>query len=162
MRTVDLTPFRHLYPFRSRYMDINGFRYHYLDEGSGAPIVMVHGNPTWSFYYRSLVQALSPDFRTIVPDHIGCGLSEKPDAGRYGYRLRNRVDDLEVFICPSTGQAAPAAGGVGSGSSYIYHLGLTEASASTEPLLEDSPDNHAGAGKNVLYVGGHVKWIPAD
>ncbi len=98
MTAVDLTDFRHLYPFQSRYMDINGFTYHYLDEGSGAPIVMVHGNPTWSFYYRSLVRALSPHFRTIAPDHIGCGLSEKPDAKSYGYRLRNRVEDLEVFL----------------------------------------------------------------
>jgi len=98
MQTVDLTPFRHLYPFQSRFMDVNGFACHYLDEGSGAPIVMVHGNPTWSFYFRSLIQALSADFRTIAPDHIGCGLSEKPCAKRYGYRLRNRVQDLEAFL----------------------------------------------------------------
>ncbi len=98
MREVDLTPFRHLYPFRSRYMSVNGFNYHYLDEGAGEPIVMLHGNPTWSFYYRSLIHSLSPHFRTIAPDHVGCGLSEKPDPKRYGYRLRNRVDDLEVFL----------------------------------------------------------------
>ena len=79
-------------------MTVNGFDYHYLDEGAGEPIVMVHGNPTWSFYYRSLIQALSLHFRTIAPDHIGCGLSEKPDSKRYPYRLRNRVDDLEAFL----------------------------------------------------------------
>jgi prepilin-type N-terminal cleavage/methylation domain-containing protein/prepilin-type processing-associated H-X9-DG protein len=72
----------------------------------------------------------------------------------------NYLDDLEAFVCPSTGHSAPEGGG--SGSDYIYHSGLTEASPSTAPLAEDSPDNHAGAGKNVLYVGGHVKWIPTD
>jgi haloalkane dehalogenase len=79
-------------------MDLNGLKYHYLDEGSGDPILMLHGNPTWSFYYRELVKALSPNFRTIAPDHIGCGLSDKPTEERYDYRLKNRVNDLEVFI----------------------------------------------------------------
>ena len=51
---------------------------HYLDEGRGEPVVMLHGNPTWSFYYRNLVLALSSRYRAIVPDHIGCGLSDKP------------------------------------------------------------------------------------
>lgn len=88
----------HLYPFTSHYMFINGFRYHYLDEGCGRPVVMLHGNPTWSFYYRRLVQALSSNFRTLAPDHIGCGLSDKPDPDLYGYRLENRIADLEAFI----------------------------------------------------------------
>ena len=51
---------------------------HYLDEGAGDPVVMLHGNPTWSFYYRNLVLALRDNYRCIVPDHIGCGLSDKP------------------------------------------------------------------------------------
>jgi haloalkane dehalogenase len=79
-------------------MVINGFNYHYVDEGSGEPVVMVHGNPTWSFYYRGLIKALSSRYRTIVPDHIGCGLSDKPDGDAYDYKLINRVDDLEVLI----------------------------------------------------------------
>jgi len=74
----------------------------------------------------------------------------------------NYIDDLEVFVCPSTGNAAPSAGGIASGTDYIYHSGLTEAAASTEPLLEDKEGNHGQAGKNVLYVGGHVKWVSAD
>ena len=61
-----------------RDLDRQGLRLHYLDEGSGDPVVMVHGNPTWSFYYRNLVEALAGEYRTIVPDHIGCGRSEKP------------------------------------------------------------------------------------
>ena len=59
---------------------------------------MVHGNPTWSFYFRDLVKSLSEEFRTIAPDHIGCGLSDKPDSHRYGYRLESRVNDLENLL----------------------------------------------------------------
>ena len=66
-QTLDRSAFQQLYPFRSNYLDIDGLAYHYLDEGSGDPIIMVHGNPTWSFYYRCLVTALSPRYRTIVP-----------------------------------------------------------------------------------------------
>lgn len=47
-----------LYPFANRYMLLNGYRYHYVDEGMGHPIVMVHGNPTWSFYYRKLIKTV--------------------------------------------------------------------------------------------------------
>jgi cis-3-alkyl-4-acyloxetan-2-one decarboxylase len=87
-----------LYPFRSNYFEINGLNYHYLDEGSGEPVVMVHGNPTWSFYYRNLIQSLSGSYRTIAPDHIGCGLSDKPDDSRYSYTLESRVNDLEKLL----------------------------------------------------------------
>jgi len=59
---------------------------------------MVHGNPTWSFYYRNLVNGLSHGYRTIVPDHLGCGLSHKPGVGQYDYRLKSRVEDFETFI----------------------------------------------------------------
>src|SRR5436305_2156201 len=81
-----------------RDFDRGGLRLHYLDEGDGEPVVMVHGNPTWSFYYRHLVEALSPSHRVIVPDHIGCGLSDKPDDSRYAYTLASRVDDLEALL----------------------------------------------------------------
>ena len=64
-------------------MDLNGLKYHYLDEGAGAPIVMIHGNPTWSFYYRELIKALAGQYRAIAPDHIGCGLSDKPAVSEY-------------------------------------------------------------------------------
>lgn len=98
VKKVNTSDFRRLYPFRSRYMDLNGLRYHYLDEGAGDPIVMVHGNPTWSFYFRSLIKELSPQYRAIAIDHIGCGLSDKPDTTRYDYRLKSRVNDLETLI----------------------------------------------------------------
>jgi haloalkane dehalogenase len=97
-KPIDISGFRHLYPFNSHYQDLKGLRYHYIDEGEGDPIVMLHGNPTWSFYFRELIKALSPPYRSIVPDHIGCGLSDKPDIKNYDYRLKNRVDDLEVLI----------------------------------------------------------------
>ena len=87
-----------LYPFESHFLDLKGLKYHYLDEGSGDPVVMVHGNPSWSFYYRNLVSALKDSYRTIVPDHIGCGLSDKPNDSDYPYTLKQRVDDLEVLL----------------------------------------------------------------
>lgn len=95
---VDISPFYHLYPFKSNFLSINGFQYHYLDEGYGKPIVMIHGNPTWSFYYRNLVKAFSSTYRIIVPDHIGCGLSDKPPESNYPYRFDNRVSDLTTFL----------------------------------------------------------------
>lgn len=89
---------KNLYPFESHWLDLDGLRYHYVDEGQGDPVVMLHGNPTWSFYYRNLITALSDRYRTIAPDHIGCGLSDKPDDESYDYTLSRRVDDLEVLL----------------------------------------------------------------
>ena len=97
-KPVDISKLRHLYPFKANYLNINGFNYHYVDEGHGDPVVMVHGNPTWSFYFRELIKALSSQCRTIVPDHIGCGLSDKPDAIAYDFKLKNRVDDLDYLL----------------------------------------------------------------
>jgi pimeloyl-ACP methyl ester carboxylesterase len=97
--TFDIRPFRALYPWQGHQLDVGGgVRMHYLDEGAGDPLVMVHGNPTWSFYWRHLIAGLSPSYRTIVPDHIGCGLSDKPGDDRYEYVLDRRVDDLECLL----------------------------------------------------------------
>ena len=89
-----------LYPFESHWLDIDGIRMHFLDEGPrDAPVVlMVHGNPTWSFYYRNLVIALRDRYRCIVPDHIGCGLSDKPGSDNYPYTLERRISDLDVLM----------------------------------------------------------------
>lgn len=87
-----------IYPFHGNYLDLDGIRMHYLDEGRGDPVVMLHGNPSWSIYYRNLVIALRGNYRCIVPDHIGCGLSDKPQEDRYDYRLAHRVDDLERLL----------------------------------------------------------------
>jgi haloalkane dehalogenase len=88
-----------LYPFKSNFFGRGaGQQMHYLDEGAGAPVLMVHGNPSWSFYYRNLVQALSGTHRCIVPDHIGMGLSDKPGDADYAYTLAQRIDDLDALI----------------------------------------------------------------
>lgn len=89
---------KQLYPFEGNTFDRAGLKLNYLDEGSGDTVVMVHGNPTWSFYYRNLVQAMSDRYRCIVPDHIGCGLSDKPGDDQYDYTLKSRVDDLEALL----------------------------------------------------------------
>ena len=87
-----------LFPFKRNYLDRNGNKLHYVNEGQGEPVVMVHGNPSWSFYYRNVVVALSANHQCIVPDHIGCGLSDKPDDAGYDYTLNNRIDDLEALL----------------------------------------------------------------
>jgi len=86
------------YPFQGKYLQVHGHKYHYLDEGKGEPVVMLHGNPSWSIYYRRLVKTLSPSYHCLVPDHIGCGLSDKPKDADYEYSLNQRVDDLESFL----------------------------------------------------------------
>ena len=96
--SFDLAPFRQLYPFESHWLKLDGLRLHYLDEGAGEPIVMLHGNPTWSFYFRELIKELRSTHRVIAPDHIGCGLSDKPDDARYEYTLARRVADVEALL----------------------------------------------------------------
>lgn len=95
---TDNIDFDTLFPFKRNYLDRNGQKYHYVDEGSGEAVVMVHGNPSWSFYYRNLVSALSGNYRCIVPDHIGCGFSDKPGDKDYDYTLKSRIDDLEALL----------------------------------------------------------------
>src|SRR3954454_5514706 len=85
-------------PFPPHFLDLAGVRLHYVDEGRGDPVVMLHGNPTWSFYYRNLILALRDDYRVIAPDHVGCGLSDKPGLDQYDYSLKRRVDDLDRLL----------------------------------------------------------------
>jgi haloalkane dehalogenase len=89
---------RELYPFEGRRVEVNGFTMNTLDEGEGPPVVMVHGNPTWSFYYRNLVMRLRDRYRCIVPDHIGCGYSDRPAEGEYPWTFRRRAEDLQTLI----------------------------------------------------------------
>ena len=96
--------FRDLYPFRSHYLMLSGWKYHYVDEGptepvrgkQADPLVMLHGNPTWSFYYRALIAAFSHTHRVVAPDHMGCGLSDKPHA--YSYTLEQHINNLEALL----------------------------------------------------------------
>lgn len=94
--TTDRDSWRKLYPFESHFLDLEGVRYHYVDEGRGEPVVMVHGNPTWSFYYRRLIIDLRQRYRVIAPDHVGCGLSDKPQ--RYDYTLARHITNLETLL----------------------------------------------------------------
>ena len=85
------------YPFAPHFHEPQpGVRMHYVDEGQGMPVVMLHGNPTWSFMYRKVVRALAPQFRCIAPDHVGCGLSSKPQD--YSYRLATHIANLRSLI----------------------------------------------------------------
>ena len=86
------------YPFTSLWFEQpdSGYRQHYLDEGKGPPVVMVHGNPTWSYYYRHLIKALAPERRCIVPDHLGCGYSDKPQD--WSYRLADHIQNLRHLL----------------------------------------------------------------
>jgi pimeloyl-ACP methyl ester carboxylesterase len=92
---------RSVYPFTSHYFDSIDGRMHYVDEGAGAPVVLVHGTPTWSFLYRHLIARLAPQHRVIAVDHHGVGLSEKPATAPYqpkdhARRLVSLLDSLAV------------------------------------------------------------------
>lgn len=89
------------YPFTGYRFEVRpGIAMHYLDEGprAGEVLVMLHGNPSWSYYWRHLVLGLRGCYRCIVPDHVGMGLSDKPDDARYRYTLRSRVEDLAALL----------------------------------------------------------------
>ena len=85
-----------MYPFTSLYFDLNPYKLHYLDEGEGEVLLFLHGNPTWSFYYRSLIQNFQGRYRCVAPDHIGCGFSDKPQD--YSYTLTTHIDNLEKLV----------------------------------------------------------------
>lgn len=99
------------YPFQPARFEVRpGICMSYLDEGprDGEVVVMLHGNPSWSFYWRHLVNGLKDpasgrQYRCIVPDHVGMGLSDKPDDApgavpRYDYTLQSRIDDLDALL----------------------------------------------------------------
>ena len=90
------TGFEDEYPFASRFLDFDGLRYHYVDEGQGEPLLLVHGNPTWSFAWRNIIKGLSPDYRVLAVDHVGCGFSDKPQ--QYPYVLSRHIDNLCRFV----------------------------------------------------------------
>ena len=98
-RASQLPPdIRFEYPYASNNLTLpNGTKMHFVDEGTGPVVLMLHGNPTWSFYYRDLIRQLSASgYRCIAPDHIGCGLSDKPKD--YNYTLAQRIEDIESLI----------------------------------------------------------------
>jgi haloalkane dehalogenase len=87
---------RTMYPFAPHYLDVDGGRMHYVDEGQGQPVLMLHGTPTWSFLYRHLIRGLAPNYRCIVPDHIGFGLSDKPEG--WAHRPADHAQNLRALV----------------------------------------------------------------
>lgn len=85
-----------LFPFESRFLDLDGGRVHYVDEGQGPTLLMLHGNPTWSFMHRHLIQRLRDRFRCVALDYPGFGLSEAPED--YGFRIHEHVGIVERLI----------------------------------------------------------------
>jgi haloalkane dehalogenase len=84
------------YPFEGRRFPQPAGAMHYVDAGAGRPVLFVHGNPTWSFYWRAALRALAPSHRVVAPDHLGCGLSDKPQD--WTYRLADHVENLERLV----------------------------------------------------------------
>lgn len=80
------------------FQDVGGLRIHYCDQGQGELVVMLHGNPTWSYFYRHLIVTLRSNYRVIAYDHLGCGFSARPPVERYAWTLAQRITDLEKFI----------------------------------------------------------------
>ncbi len=110
------------YPFLSHFVDIDGNRIHYVDEGHGPTILFVHGTPEWSFGFRHAIQALRNDFRCVAIDMLGFGLSDKPVNGDYtcmahAVRLKKFVDTLALeHVCI-------VANDFGGGIALSYALG---------------------------------------
>lgn len=84
------------WPFAPRFCDAAGFRMHYIDEGAGRPVLLLHGQPTWGYIWRRFVAPLATRHRVIVPDHMGFGKSETPPDGVY--TLQTHVENLAALI----------------------------------------------------------------
>ncbi len=81
------------FPFESKFLDYKGFKLHYIDEGTGPVVFLLHGNPTWCFFYRNLIQHLKKFHRVIAIDYVGCGLSDHPTTAHF--RAADRVAEVE-------------------------------------------------------------------
>jgi pimeloyl-ACP methyl ester carboxylesterase len=88
--------FENTWPFAPRYTESAGFRQHYVDQGTGRPIILLHGQPTWGYIYRKFIPPLAATHRVIVPDHMGFGKSETPPDREY--TLRTHVENLTALI----------------------------------------------------------------
>jgi len=93
---IDFVPDKTLYPFESRWFDSYAGRVHYIDEGTGPPIVFCHGSLTWSFLYRNIVAGPRDRYRCIAVDYLGFGLSERPE--NFGYRIAGHTTVLGELI----------------------------------------------------------------
>jgi cis-3-alkyl-4-acyloxetan-2-one decarboxylase len=84
------------FPFAPRFSTRPGFRMHYVDEGAGDPIILIHGEPTWSYLFRNFIPPLARHFRVIAPDHMGFGKSETPQGAEY--TLERHARNLGLLI----------------------------------------------------------------
>lgn len=84
------------YPFAPHWLDVGKHKLHYVDEGQGAAMLCLHGNPTWSFLYRKVITEFARTQRVVAPDHMGCGLSDKPQS--YPYTLKQHIDNSERLV----------------------------------------------------------------
>jgi haloalkane dehalogenase len=90
------------YDFAPQYVEHDGLRMHYVDEGEGAPVLLLHGEPTWAYLYRKVIPELAPVARAVAPDYFGFGRSDKPvDRGWYSYdrhfdSIARFVDELDL------------------------------------------------------------------
>ena len=96
MPVPDFKPSAQLYPFESRWFETSCGRLHYVDEGSGRPILLLHGNPTWSFLYRNVIARLRDRFRCVAVDYLGFGLSERPSG--FAYTPRQHVEVVSQLV----------------------------------------------------------------
>ena len=97
MLTIKHETFEGTFPFPPQYHSVHGFAMHFVDEGSGEPVVMLHGDPTWGYLYRHFIPTLSQKYRCLVPDHLGMGKSEVPQDSSF-YRLEQRIAHLEALL----------------------------------------------------------------
>jgi pimeloyl-ACP methyl ester carboxylesterase len=84
------------YPFEQNKASVGDYHLNYVDEGQGRAVVMLHGNPTWSFYYRNVIKSLRGNCRCLALDHMGCGLSDKPQD--YPYNLKQHIENAVSWI----------------------------------------------------------------
>ena len=137
----------------SRDTVVNGHRMHFLERGgeNSHTVVMLHGNPGWSFYYRRLFTALADSYHCIVPDHIGMGLSDKPAASDYSFTLEQRVDDLDALLSERN---------IGDTLTLLVHdwggmIGLAYASRHPEKIRRLVISNTAGF---LIPQGKSIPW----
>jgi pimeloyl-ACP methyl ester carboxylesterase len=97
MLGIEQETFGGTYPYAPHYRTVNRVRLHFVDEGRGEPVVLLHGDPTWGYLYRNFIPPLARRYRCIVPDHMGMGKSETPRAP-YPYRLRHHIDNFEALL----------------------------------------------------------------
>ena len=141
------------YPFQPKSFEVRpGIRMSYLDEGPrDAPIIlMLHGNPSWSYLWRNWISGLSDAYRCIAPDHVGMGLSDKPSDAAYEYTLDSRIEDVEALLAhlgvdgPLTLAVHDWGGGIGFGwasrhASRVERLLITNTGAFLMPAAKTLP-----------------------